>query len=202
MAGNPKWCQPLSVWKEYFTEWIKRPGPDELLEVSIYFDFRFCYGDEGLSGELRHYINNDLITCDIYFHHMTNAWKQFNPSHSHLSQGRTDIKRLLMPLTGIVRLYALRHRTKGLSTAERITELYSEGQINAVIMQETLGAWKDLTAIRLNHQALSVAGGKEPDNSIDLQVVNPEIRYFTEKAAGSINDLLLKAGTDFYTNII
>jgi len=202
MAGNQRWCQQLSIWKEYFTEWIKRPGPDELLEVSIYFDFRFCSGDNSLPEELRDYINNDLTTCDIYFHHMTDAWKQFNPSHMLSSSGKTDMKRLLMPLTGIIRLYAIRHRIKGLSTAERIIDLYKGGNIDNNILRDSLAAWKDLSSIRFNHQALSVSQGKEPDNSVDLQAVNPEIRYFTEKAVRSINNLLLKAGTDFYTNII
>jgi signal-transduction protein with cAMP-binding, CBS, and nucleotidyltransferase domain len=107
-----------------------------------------------------------------------------------------------MPLIGIIRLYAIRHRIKGLSTAERIIDLYKGGNIDNNILRDTLTAWKNLSSIRFNHQALSFSGGKEPDNSVDLQAVNPEIRYFTEKAVKSISNLLLKAGTDFYTNII
>ena len=36
MAGNPKWCQPLDRWKSYFSDWIKTPGPAEILDVSIF----------------------------------------------------------------------------------------------------------------------------------------------------------------------
>jgi len=31
MASNPSWCQPLSVWKKYFSEWITTPTPDAIL---------------------------------------------------------------------------------------------------------------------------------------------------------------------------
>ena len=202
MAGNTRWCQPLDRWKEYFSDWIKMPGPDELLEVSIFFDFRFCAGDRVLCEELRHYIQNDLKTSDIYFHHMTNAWKQFNPSVGQLSSGDTDIKRLLMPLTGIIRLYALKNRTTGLSTPERIIELYTGKHFDSKLLADTLKAWKDLTSIRLSHQALCISNGAEPDNVIDFQIVKSDLRYFAEQAIITINNLLLKAGSDFHTDII
>ncbi|MBW6500160.1 MAG: hypothetical protein K0B05_02100, partial [Bacteroidales bacterium] len=43
--------------------------PDELLEINIFFDFRFCYGDQHLSDELREYIRNDLLSGSM------RAWK-------------------------------------------------------------------------------------------------------------------------------
>jgi CBS domain-containing protein len=44
MATNPKWRQPLSVWRGYFDEWINRPEPKALLYSSIFFDLRSLYG--------------------------------------------------------------------------------------------------------------------------------------------------------------
>lgn len=37
MAKNPKWCQPLSVWKQYFHTWIRKAKPEDLLYSSIFF---------------------------------------------------------------------------------------------------------------------------------------------------------------------
>ncbi|PID34429.1 MAG: nucleotidyltransferase, partial [Thiotrichales bacterium] len=48
MATNPKWRQPVSVWRSYFMEWIDRPDPKALLYSSIFFDLRSLYGDETL----------------------------------------------------------------------------------------------------------------------------------------------------------
>ena len=49
MAKNPKWCQPVSIWKKYFKEWIYNASSKALLQISIFFDFRFGYGDISLA---------------------------------------------------------------------------------------------------------------------------------------------------------
>jgi CBS domain-containing protein len=138
MAGNQKWCQPINVWEKYFSDWIKNPGPEELLEVSIFFDFRFCYGDQSLAAELSDYVRKDLKTNDIFFHHMASAWKRFTPALQNAAEGKTDIKRILMPLTGIIRLYSLRYGIKGFSSIERIIELYSGKHLDENLLRETI----------------------------------------------------------------
>ncbi|HBE42860.1 MAG TPA: hypothetical protein DDW27_16980 [Bacteroidales bacterium] len=202
MAGTAKWCQPLDKWKKYFSGWIKSPGPEELLEISIFFDFRFCYGDQNLSDELREYIRNDLSTTDIFFYHMASAWKQFNPSPNILSGGKTDIKKLLMPLAGIIRLYALKYGINGLSTIERALGLYSGGHLDSGLISGSVRAWKDLTSIRLNHQAECIRNDIEPDNIIDFQIAGSELYYIAERSLISVNNLMIKAGSDFYTETI
>ena len=202
MAGNPEWCQPLNKWKNYFSDWIKMPGPEELLKTSIFFDFRYCYGDQELVEDLRNFVRTNLNTNDIYFHHMALAWKQLNPSSSLLVSGNADIKKLLMPLTGIIRLYALKHGLVGLSTPERIMELYSGNCLDHQVLRDTLKAWKDLSSIRFSHQASCLCKGTDIDNIIDFQLVNYNLRSFTGQAIKTINNLILKAGTDFYAEII
>ena len=36
MAKNPKWCQPLSEWKNYFTNWVTTANPQDLLDIKIF----------------------------------------------------------------------------------------------------------------------------------------------------------------------
>ncbi len=45
MAMNPKWCQPLSTWKKYFSSWVAEADPQDLMEVGIFFDFNCRYGE-------------------------------------------------------------------------------------------------------------------------------------------------------------
>jgi CBS domain-containing protein len=201
MAGNPLWCQPIDRWKLYFSEWIKAPGPSEILEMSIFFDFRYCYGDYDLVEELREYVNSDLNTNDIFFHHLANAWKQFTPSVNLKPGRKTDIKKLLMPLTGLVRLYALRNGISGFSSFERITGLYSGNYFDVGMLRALVKAWKDLTSIRLNHQVECISAGLEPDNYVNLGSVNNEFQCYAEQAAETIKNLLLKASNDFYTGL-
>lgn len=202
MAGNPLWCQPVSRWKKYFSDWINMPGPEEVLEISIFFDFGYCFGDPALADELREYVSNDLHTSDIYFHHMAAAWKQFTPLINIRSDKKTDIKRLIMPLTGIVRLYALRFGINGHSTIERIFGLHSGKFQDQNLLRDLIRAWKDLTSLRLTHQVNCINNGIEPDNIVDLQLFTSEILCNAERAISTINDLMLKAGNDFYTSTI
>jgi len=202
MAGNPEWCKPLSGWKNYFTNWIKMPGPDEIMKTSIFFDFRHCYGETGLVDDLRNHVRNNLRTSDIYFHHMALAWKQFMPSASLISSGNTNIKKLLMPLTGLIRLYALKHGLSCVSTPERIMELYSGNHLDLMLLRKILEAWKDLSSIRFSHQASCLLKGSDPDNIIDFNMADYEGRSFALKSISAINDLMLKTGTDFYTEIL
>jgi CBS domain-containing protein len=60
MASNPKWCQPLSVWKEYFHQWVNVPEEAALLNVAIFFDFRPVFGDYTLASSLREHITREL----------------------------------------------------------------------------------------------------------------------------------------------
>jgi signal-transduction protein with cAMP-binding, CBS, and nucleotidyltransferase domain/PAS domain-containing protein len=202
MAGNPLWCQPVSMWKKYFRDWIKMPGPSEVLEMSIFFDFRFCFGDSGLAEELREYVRKDLRTSDIYFHHMALAWKQFAPLVNIKTDKKTDIKKLLMPLTGIIRLYALKYGINGFSTIERIIELYSGKYLDDKLLRDLIRAWKDLTSIRLMHHISCINNGEEPDNIVDFHLTDNDMLCFAVQAAESIKDLMYRAGNDFYTETI
>ncbi len=47
MACNPKWCQPLSQWRQYFTECVTAAKPQDLLDVNVFFDFRCAHGEVG-----------------------------------------------------------------------------------------------------------------------------------------------------------
>jgi PAS domain S-box-containing protein len=202
MAGNPKWTQPLGIWKEYFSGWIRNPGPQQLLDICIYFDFRFCTGDNKLAEELHAFVKKDLGTNDIFFHHMVAAMKTFAPSLNKAQAGNTDIKKILMPLTGIIRLYALKHGIEGYSTMERIAMLQSKNHLDPGLMRVAARAWKELTEIRLSHQASCLDEGREPDNIIDLDNADDCRKAGFGQAVSEVKNLMLKAGTDFFTDIV
>jgi len=60
MAKNPKWCQPLSRWKDYFNTWIRTSNPENLLHSSIFFDFRGTWGEMALADELKQYLLDSI----------------------------------------------------------------------------------------------------------------------------------------------
>ena len=48
MAVNPKWRQPLAVWKRYFHRWITVPEEKALMHANIFFDLRCVSGSRKL----------------------------------------------------------------------------------------------------------------------------------------------------------
>lgn len=72
MAVNPKWCQPLSVWRGYFADWVASPDPQEILNATIFFDFRAGFGKAALADELRQQLNELTERQELYLLHLAN----------------------------------------------------------------------------------------------------------------------------------
>lgn len=53
MASNPACCLTLSEWRERFRHWVEHGAPADLLNASIFFDFRSVAGNGALAHTLR-----------------------------------------------------------------------------------------------------------------------------------------------------
>jgi CBS domain-containing protein len=53
MASNARWCLPRQEWLERFRQWIARAEGEDLLDASIWLDFRVLAGRAELAAELR-----------------------------------------------------------------------------------------------------------------------------------------------------
>ncbi|MFK7946313.1 MAG: DUF294 nucleotidyltransferase-like domain-containing protein [Saprospiraceae bacterium] len=119
MARNPKWTQPISVWKSYFDKWITVPEPMSLMHSSIFFDLRSGFGDAELADELNQYILDNIDSDRSLFlnllakNTLTNPpplsfFKNFIVEKSGENKDLFDIKlRSMMPLTDAARLLIL-----------------------------------------------------------------------------------------------
>ncbi|MFC3416365.1 DUF294 nucleotidyltransferase-like domain-containing protein [Algoriphagus hitonicola] len=138
MASNPLWVQPLSQWKNYFSDWILTPTQDALLKASIFFDFRSVAGDSTLANSLSQHIYDSIQKKKAFLSFLgVNALKNPPPlgffegfvvekSGEHRDQ--FDIKaRAMMPLADLARLLILSHGVVGINNTfrrfERLAEL-------------------------------------------------------------------------------
>jgi len=200
MAGNPLWCLGLSEWKEKFARWTRSPGPNEILEMSIFFDFRHAAGDSSLTDQLHEFVSEELITNDIYFHHMAEAWQPFRPETRLAGMEQVSLKRLLMPLTGIVRLYSMKHGIRQYSTLSRAWDLFEGGVLTRQETDDIHTSWQFLMNQRLQSQYLKIIQGEQPDNEIRVAGMDPVAHYLLESSIRLIQDLLQKSASDFHVN--
>lgn len=178
MARNPKWCQPLSVWKGYFSNWIHTAEPEDLLQASIFFDFRFAYGDAVLVDQLRAHLFNALEGWSGFFRHLTENGLYFKPplgffrnfvveskgKHRH----RLDIKSAMTPIVDFARIYALKHKIAETNTLERLRVLRRRKVLSSAEYEELEKGYGFLMQMRFVRQVTAALDEKmPPDNFIN-----------------------------------
>ncbi len=180
MAQNPKWCQPLSVWKQYFSSWIFTASPEDLLESSIFFDFRGGYGDLKLIDDLKKFLSDSLTNWAGFFRHLTENALYYKPPLSFFgnilveSKGKYrdtfDIKAAMMPIIDFARIYALKHHIKETNTQERLFELHLTKILTWEEYNEIEQAYSFLMQLRFRHQVNLAIREKMPsDNFVNLK---------------------------------
>jgi len=177
MARNPKWCQPLSVWKSYFLHWINAPDPEELLNSTIFFDFRYSFGTEQLAVDLREYLIEQSNKKPILTFHLA---RQCIDSRAPLSffnnfvvekngdhRDKLDIKtRGLTPFVNFARTLSLKYGIRETNTLTRLKILMTEEKIPLDLYQATVDAYEFQMQLRLIRQLSQIENGDVPDNFI------------------------------------
>jgi CBS domain-containing protein len=178
MAVNPRWCQPLSVWKDYFSRWIGTPDPMEVLHSDIFFDFRAGYGDRTLATELRDHLGQLTRRQEIYLLHMArhcmnsrvplSFFRSFIVERDGEHRNKLDIKHQgLTPFVDFARVLSLKHQIRETNTLERLAALAVGGHISAELAGSAAEAYELQMQLRLIHQLHQLDDGKNPDNHID-----------------------------------
>jgi signal-transduction protein with cAMP-binding, CBS, and nucleotidyltransferase domain len=207
MAGNPEWCLEISKWKELFSGWISNSDPMGLLDVSIFFDFRFIYGDSTLADELRNHINQVSKDKAVFFYHLSQTvtkhklpvgiFGKIVGEHDSSDSNIVDTKKLLLPVIGFARIYALKMMIGETNTLTRLEHLRGEKELPDSFLDETVQAYTKLMNLRLAQQVSQVMSGEEPGNTIDVNKLTDIDRSTLKKVLAVINEIIIKLKSDF-----
>lgn len=177
MAKNPKWCQPISKWKEYYHTWITNSDQQDLIDLSIFFDFRNIYGEPKLIDDLRNHIFATVKGQAGFFQHLAKNGLLHKPPVGLLgkivvtSKGEHpetfDIKAATMPITDFCRIYALKNGVANPNTLARLEQLLKKGVINKTTKQELEQAYNYLMQLRLRHQTERINKKETAHNHIN-----------------------------------
>ena len=177
MAKNPEWCQPLFVWKRYFTRWISQGSAEDLLRTKIFFDFRSAWGEAEFAAELRGHLQGVIAQHPRFFQLLARNVLQLNPplgvfgtfvtgSHGRHSKA-FDIKAAMLPMVDFARIYALQQKIDAVNTLERLKIMNEGNKLSLQNYNEMTQAYTYLMQIRLRSQAAAVIRGHAPDNYIN-----------------------------------
>jgi CBS domain-containing protein len=177
MAMNPEYCQPLSVWKQYFSKWVYSASGEDLLRTKIFFDFRSVHGDDCLEQALRDHLNGIVSDNPRFFQLLARDILTMSPpigrfgnfivESSGLNRGSFDIKSSMMPIVDFARIYALKNKIKVANTMMRLDALKDLKLLTDLNYQEMVQAYGYLMQIRLRIQAEAISKrSNNPDNFV------------------------------------
>jgi CBS domain-containing protein len=188
MANNPKWCKPLAVWKQYFSEWIIRPDQKALMHATIFFDFRPIYGAKSLSDQMTDHIYKMIGDKKVFLNFLAkNAmlnppplgfFRNFIVEKSGEHKEKLDIKlRAMMPLSDIGRILILSHQV--------------------VAINNTFKRFEKLAELEPNHKDLMIEAGKAYEILMRIRASeglksNNSGRYIDPSSLGKLQRQLLK----------
>lgn len=193
MATNQKWRQPLSVWKNYFEEWITRPDPERLLHSSIFFDLDSAYGEERYVEALQ-----DLIAT------RASRNKRFLGALARNALGRTpplgffrtfvmekdgkqnnsiNLKRRgTAPMVDVIRVHALAAGSRAQNSFERLDDIEKAAMLPAGQVEKLRYALEFIAMVRIRHQAHDLRLEREADNNIEPENVSDSERHHLKDA--------------------
>lgn len=175
MATNPRWRQPLGVWRQYFEGWIRTPSPEAQMLASVMFDLRPIGGTASLFAGLQADTLEAASKNTIFVAHMiANSLKHAPPLgllrgfatiRSGEHKDRLDLKMSgVVPVVDLGRVYALQGRIPAVNTRARLRAAEDLRIVSSSGGHSLIDAYDLIAQIRLEHQAKRVRDGGRPDN--------------------------------------
>jgi signal-transduction protein with cAMP-binding, CBS, and nucleotidyltransferase domain/PAS domain-containing protein len=207
MAMNPKWSKPLSQWKEYFSNWVIASGPKDLLEVSIFFDFRCLYGDRRITDRLRDHVCALVEKRAVFLQHLaknTLAFKapvDFFGNITVESEGEYvnsfDIKYVIAAIVGFARVYSIKYGLESTNTLQRLDILLEKNVVNKATHGEIVDAYNYLMQMRFRHQLKMISKELPPDNYVNIDELSHMEITMLKKTFSQVSSFQKSLAYDF-----
>ncbi len=207
MAKNPKWCGPLSVWKQYFTSWMALPEPQNLLDACVFFDFRNVYGSEAFTDKLRQIIAENTRHHPLFLYHLAHNTVLAKVEHlpagilSDKNADILDLKNAIIPIIMFARTYALRHGIRSSNTIKRLSALKELGIVSSTSIDEIIYSYNFLMKLRFRHQVDLSEKNLPLTNLLHYKTLPDHEIHLLKKVLSSIRDYQIKIKTDFRVTV-
>ncbi|MEM7742702.1 MAG: DUF294 nucleotidyltransferase-like domain-containing protein [Pseudomonadota bacterium] len=175
MATNPRWCQPVRIWREYFRQWVDKPDPMAQMLASVMFDLRPVAGTtelfDSLQAETLAYASaNSIFVAHLVGNSLKHApplsmFRGLSTIGSGAHKGTVDLKlNGVVPVVDLGRVYALQGKLTTVNTRARIVAASEASVISQSGGRDLLHAYDVIATARLTHQAKLVRSSEAPDN--------------------------------------
>lgn len=163
MASNPRWCQPLPVWRHYFHTWMTEADLRSVEDALIVFDIRPVAGDFSLFENLAAFNRETLKQAGFFRSILARVTIQNKPplgffrtfvvERSGEHKEELDLKTCgTGPIVNAARLFALDAGIESPNTVDRLNALQPLNYLDETLRRDLLDSFELLTLLRLEHQ--------------------------------------------------
>ncbi len=183
MASNPQWCLTLTEWKEQFSNWIRMPQPDALLNATIFFDFRALFGQAELADAMRRHLLAQTTANPMFLRAMAKNALDVEPPLGKIRDfltdlepghpGKIDLKKYGSRIfVDVARIYAMASGVHNTNSIQRLRLAAQRLSIRSDEINAVLEGLNFIQLLRLQHQYLEGEPGTQGDNLIDPDTLN------------------------------
>jgi CBS domain-containing protein len=212
MASNPNCCLTQAEWMERFADWIDHGAPEDLLNASIYFDFRPLAGNAALAAPMRELVTQQAARNPRFMKQMADNALRSGPALTWLgsidTQSQDDAQVVDLKLNGTAlyvdaaRLYALAHGVAATNTRERFEAASRAMGASEQEAEAWISGFEYLQLLRLQVQlarerreAVDAADGNP--NLVDVDALNDIDRRVLRESLRVARRLQQRIGLDY-----
>jgi CBS domain-containing protein len=198
MASNPELCLTQHEWLIRFSRWIEQGNPQDLLNASIFFDFRVLAGNPDLLIPLKDYVRTKAAATPRFIKLMAdnslnirvplNWFGAIEPKEID-GQKTIDLK---MQGTAIIvdvaRIYSLAFGIEAINTRERLAAIGRALNVPESESASWITAFEFLQTLRLAAQ-IGEAKIEGNPNVIDIEKLNIVDRSILKEALSKVRSL-------------
>lgn len=206
MASNPDLCISQREWLERFARWIDQGNPQDLLNASIFFDFRALAGNESLLDPLRDYVVKFAEATPRFIKLLVEnslQWKVPFNWFGGLETKDLDGKKVIdIKLQGTAimvdcaRIYALANGIGAVNTRERLAAIGRALKLNESDSVAWIAAFEYLQTLRLAAQIDGHAIGGNP-NAVDVEALNSVDKTILRESLSEVRNFQQRLELDY-----
>ena len=175
MVNNEAWRGRLSDWEKRIDDWAENPEPHKVRYSSIFFDFTPLTGDPSLAHSLQSIVFQSIRKYPGFLYHVmqlnlthkvpTGLWGRFSTEKSGEYKGQLSLKKGgLIYIVDCLRMFALEHEVRALTTLERLKQLTDDNVFTAETAEHIRVAFEALSFLRLRNE-IGLLQNDRPANS-------------------------------------
>ncbi|MEI6860059.1 MAG: putative nucleotidyltransferase substrate binding domain-containing protein [Shewanella sp.] len=183
MASNPKWCQTLSVWKEFYRKWVSNPQYGMLMNISVFLEVRSLHGNAVFSDDLQQYLHTLIAQDNQFLPSLVNDAVRvqpplgiFNKLVLEKSGDNTKVlnikKYALNLVVDLARIYGLAVGCSHTGTRHRFEFAVTKKLLNEDDFKDIIEAFYFVTQVRYNHQLSALRQGQKANNYMEPSAIS------------------------------